>query len=261
MSSNHKKRNVIIYCRVSSKNQFIEGVSLQVQQEKCTKYCREKGYTIKDTILEVASAKKIQKQKKLLHLAKRNDFDALIIYDVSRFSRNVTDGMNLVQRLSKRKIYIESITENLGTTNSFSYEFTIVSLLNNAEYQLKQMIQKIKESRIKKESMGHCFGKCPYGYKVQWNKNIRNFIEDEYQQKVIDFIRSMKKPISLSEANEKLKEISKLEEFVTLSLDDESDFIENGLTFENIADILNDYDVDYNGKEWNRSNVYSVCSK
>jgi DNA invertase Pin-like site-specific DNA recombinase len=46
-NSNNQHRNAVIYCRVSSLKQGVDGISLEAQEQLCVNYCNSKGKKIK----------------------------------------------------------------------------------------------------------------------------------------------------------------------------------------------------------------------
>lgn len=109
MEELQKIRDAIIYCRVSSDKQQ-EGVSLEVQEKTCryilsathgfnfrSEYCSRQGLNVLRVYSEVISAKDIEKQKMLLDILETDlpEEAFLVVYNVSRFSRNVTQGLQV----------------------------------------------------------------------------------------------------------------------------------------------------------------------
>jgi DNA invertase Pin-like site-specific DNA recombinase len=271
------RENAIVYCRVSSERQKLDGVSLEAQEKLCLEHCTNKGYNVVEIIKETASAKDIANQVKLREVYGMVGVSVLVVYNVSRFSRNVSQGLHMYQKLRDSAIRLESVMENLTPPSSLvppsrlntdtqpfsaSSDFVFVSLLNAAEYELKLISQRASLAVRTKRERGFQFGKVPYGMReFRDDQNVRRFEEEPYEAKVVKFIRAVRGCASLNEANILLKDISKNQLFEPLVLDDEGYQITTGLPCDNIAEILNDYGVDYRGKSWTRSAVYSVSSR
>jgi DNA invertase Pin-like site-specific DNA recombinase len=273
-------KKVAIYCRVSSERQYFDGVGLDFQLKICNDYCDQKGYKVVYVIKEIASAKNMDDQKSLNALAcceMADKPDILLVYNISRFSRNVVQGISMYNKLKEKKIELQSVMENLtspatlagidsspnGTSSATaSTNFILISLLNNSEYELKLISQRTKHAIKLKREKGHRFGRVPYGMKdVRDQDNIRTFENDEYESNVLRFIRMARKNCSLADLNGILKQISNNAKFKPLELDDYEDEIKTGLTGRNIAEILNDYEITYRGKKWTHGNVLAVSNK
>ena len=89
--------NVIIYCRVSSDEQA-EGTSLDVQEERLTRYCDRKGYHIIDIPhREDASGKDFQRpviQGIMTYIHKnKGKVDKLLVLRWNRYSRDILTAM------------------------------------------------------------------------------------------------------------------------------------------------------------------------
>lgn len=95
-----ENKNAIVYCRVSSERQS-EGVSLDAQEDMCKQYCIGKGYDVIKVIREATSAKDGKNLVKLEQVLE-DKADFLIVYNVSRFSRNVVRGRSMASELRER---------------------------------------------------------------------------------------------------------------------------------------------------------------
>ncbi|MFA5366129.1 MAG: recombinase family protein, partial [Candidatus Bathyarchaeia archaeon] len=116
-----KVLKTIIYCRVSTKEQVEEGLSLQNQEKACIDYAEKKGF-IKDKIfIEEGESAKTQLRTQLLALldyCKENTgkIDALIVWKLDRFSRQTSDHFALKALLAKYGVRIYSVTEPIDET-------------------------------------------------------------------------------------------------------------------------------------------------
>ena len=112
-----------MYCRVSSDKQanFLEGhTSLETQQEKIYNYANENNINIEHCYYDICSARKIENQYYLRELINNcNSGDTIIFYDISRFSRNTADALNLLNMLSKNNIQVYSLLENIRYNSIF----------------------------------------------------------------------------------------------------------------------------------------------
>ena len=109
----------IIYCRVSSKEQ-IEGTSLESQQAACREYASAKNIEILKVFVEQGESAKFADRTQLLELIdfcqkNKGAVNALLVWKVDRFARNVTDHFNVKATLSKYGVRIVSVTEPIDT--------------------------------------------------------------------------------------------------------------------------------------------------
>ena len=108
--------NVIIYCRVSSDEQA-EGTSLDVQEQRLTKYCERKRYTIIDIPhREDASGKTFKKRPVIQNIMKyirkhKGQVDKLLVLRWNRYSRDLPTAMANLVELQELKVEVNSIDE------------------------------------------------------------------------------------------------------------------------------------------------------
>ena len=98
----------IIYCRVSSLKPT--SFSFINQEEECVKYCKLNKLRIHQIQKEHISG--FGKQKILEQLITKSKNINLIIYDISRFSRNSLFGFKLLKLCHKKNINIHFVKEN-----------------------------------------------------------------------------------------------------------------------------------------------------
>ena len=110
--------NVIIYCRVSSDEQA-EGTSLDVQEERLTRYCHQRGYNIIDIPhREDASGKTFKKRPVILSIMNyirqnRGKVDKLLVLRWNRYSRDLPTAMANLFELQSLKVEVNSIEEHI----------------------------------------------------------------------------------------------------------------------------------------------------
>jgi site-specific DNA recombinase len=106
--------NAVIMCRVSSEEQA-KGYSLDVQFEQLTNYCKRNDVNVIKHYREDHSAKDFNRPQfqNFLQYAKSNKskIDTLLITSWDRFSRNLTDALVMIRRLSKMGIQVQAIEQ------------------------------------------------------------------------------------------------------------------------------------------------------
>jgi len=87
-------KDAVIYCRVSSKKQKLEGKGLKSQADRCRDYCEERNYRVTkvfgDDITGSGDFMKRPEMKKLIdYLSKNNHKDFVVVFDdLKRFARD-----------------------------------------------------------------------------------------------------------------------------------------------------------------------------
>jgi DNA invertase Pin-like site-specific DNA recombinase len=107
--------NVVIYCRVSSKEQ-VEGTSLVSQELACKEYATRNRWDVVRVFVERGESAKFADRPQLLEMlafcAKRDqNIEQLLVWKVDRLARNVGDHFNIKAGLLKYGVYVVSVTE------------------------------------------------------------------------------------------------------------------------------------------------------
>lgn len=111
------KKDIIaaIYTRVSTREQALEGYSLDAQERLLVEYCQSRKYKIyKIYSDEGISAKDIKHRPGMLSLlldAKEKKFDLIIVWKLTRFSRSLSDLTVTCEMLDKLGICLVSYSE------------------------------------------------------------------------------------------------------------------------------------------------------
>ena len=102
---------IIGYLRVSTSKQLIKN-----QQDEISRYAQENGLEIDQWIMEVVSGKKSHNGRRLGRtISKMKKGDTLIVSEVSRLSRNLTDIMTIMGNCLKKGI-------NIYTSDKTAYQ-------------------------------------------------------------------------------------------------------------------------------------------
>jgi site-specific DNA recombinase len=133
MKLNQNKSNkVVLYCRVSTKEQVDEGNSLGTQERMCNEYAHKNGYEVVRVFVEQGESAKTADRTELRKLLayctdKKNLVSAVIIYKIDRLSRNTYDYGSLKMILKKCDIEIKSVSENLENSPTGNLMETMLS--------------------------------------------------------------------------------------------------------------------------------------
>lgn len=109
------------YSRVSTQNQLEEGLSLATQENEIKKKAKELDLFYRMTYVDGGiSGSDIEHRSGMIQLledAKQGIFDAVIIYSISRASRDLEDFLLIVSTLESYDIELISISEVIDTSN------------------------------------------------------------------------------------------------------------------------------------------------
>jgi len=250
----------IIYCRSSTlkQNQY-NHMSIETQLFHCQNYCEENKLKISYFESEVCRAVSISNQRKLLKIINTNRNINIIIYDASRFSRSVYDGINLLRKCKNKNIIIHLVKDLVTSNNRFGY-LKIVDGIKNAEIESATASERVRNAIKFRRSLGHKIGRCPFGYKVVKTNNIRKFVIDETGQNIISLMKTLYFGGSIAIINSLMDKIVGYE--IDQLFSDDTNIIKYGnITYDMIVEFLNEHKIKYFNKDWKKTNVSSILNK
>ena len=180
-----------IYCRLSQDSRAGVNYSLDKQEQECRNYCDTNGLTIKYVHRIVGSARGNSNCAYIEGIIDgMNEGDTLIVYDVTRFSRNTLEGLILLQKIVDKGARVRTIKENLGYDTMYD-RLAFRQLLSLAEFESDQTSERIKTSVVFRQQNGIKIGPAPYGYEAYKENGIRKLRRSISENKIIVSIRNM----------------------------------------------------------------------
>lgn len=184
--------NVVGYARVSTKEQGLHGISIELQIQKITNMCKSKTYNLLCICIDSGvSGVKNRKNRPgldyMLHVLQ--DGDKIMYTDISRIWRNFTEAMIMERDLIQRHITNYVLDNNIDTATPQG-RFTLYMYYLMAHYQREAQNQKIKEALELKEKKGELMHRPCYGFKRGETPRSPH-IEIPEERKAIEIIRKM----------------------------------------------------------------------
>jgi DNA invertase Pin-like site-specific DNA recombinase len=190
--------SAVIYCRVSNKDKSKFSSSLSVQEEKCTKYCNDNAIQLKYCVKNVRSGRDMNNYDDIVNLINTmNKGDTFVISEISRFSRNVKKGLELLELFDNKGIHVYSVEEGITyNKNNYKHRFQFRQFLNMAEYESDQISHRISSSVKFRKDKG-LYIRPKYGQKIVIEKGHKSVVAN-YEEKCIilkinKYIRERKK--------------------------------------------------------------------
>lgn len=215
-SMNTSINNAYIYCRISS--QYSKKTnSLDTQEGTCISYCKDNDMNIVEIVRNKKSSRNMMNYdelEKLIEKMKPND--TLVVADVSRFSRNLMKGLQLLDKMDKKKIKIYAVKEQ-AKYDTFTNRYTFRNFLNHAEYETDGLSMRINDSIRNIKQKGGTLGGAKFGYEKYIDNGIRKIRKNMTEHRTIMKIRKM---------------------------------FREGKTPQEIANELNNFNILYRGKRW-----------
>ena len=164
-------KRAILYARVSSQRQADKDLSIPSQFAQMRQYCADNNWRIIEEIADEAeSGRYIHRQgiQKIMSQARQTPppFDALLVWKLSRFARNLRDAVNLEFELKQNGIEVISISEPLDES-PMGHSFRNMMHVVNQMYSL-QLSEDTKRGMSENARRGYFNGSiCPMGYKIE----------------------------------------------------------------------------------------------
>jgi site-specific DNA recombinase len=180
--------STVIYVRVSTTGQVLNGVSLENQIDRCNHYASMHQYAEPIVLADEGISGKSTNRpgfQSLLEMIKKKQVDNVIVYSLSRFARNIIDTVNTIEMMNKKGIGFHSITESIDTTSAVGryFLFTLSAL---AQLEREQISERTKSVLQYKKSKGERIGSIPYGFSLAGDK--KTLVENTEEQSVIQII-------------------------------------------------------------------------
>lgn len=163
-------KKVISYCRVSSDEQRDFGFSIENQKQRAIAYCTYKGFN-EPTFLsdEGISGRKMANRpalQQIMKMIKNNEVERIIIYSLSRLSRDTVETMLFIRELNKQEIPLHSLTEELNTSTAVGRFYLLMSA-GLAELESDQIGERTASVLQNKKANLEPYSNTPYGFTTE----------------------------------------------------------------------------------------------
>ena len=180
---------VALYCRVSTEEQHLHGLSLEAQDAALTEYANKNDLTIVGRYVDeaITARKKMTTRKELLRLledVKADKIDLIIFTKIDRWMRNIYDYHKVQEILEKHKVNWKTIFENYDTSTAAG-RLHINIMLSVAQDEADRTSERIKavfENKVKNKE--YLCGETPFGLLV---KDSKLYIDEENRH-IVDAI-------------------------------------------------------------------------
>ena len=196
----------IIYLRVSTTGQAVDGVSLSAQEAKARAWCELNDYEVKDVFTDAGISGKSTAHRDGLKnaLDSVNKGDALVVYSLSRLARSTKDTIEISDQLNTKGVDLVSLSEKIDTTSAAGkMVFRMLAVLS--EFERDQVSERTSAALQHKKAKGERVGGIPYGFKLALD-GVK-LLKDKAEQMIIELCLSLKQQgLSLRKIAAKLLE-------------------------------------------------------
>jgi site-specific DNA recombinase len=183
--------NGVIYCRVSSKEQ-IEGTSLESQETACEEYARTHDIKVLKVFVERGESAKAADRTQLVELIdfcrnSKEKAQALIVWKLDRFARNVSDHFSIKATLMKYGVRVVSVTEPIDNKPEGKLMETI--LAGFAQFDNDIRATRTVQGMRRRVQEGIFPWKPPLGYKSAARGDAKKTSPDEPDQPLFGLLQ------------------------------------------------------------------------
>lgn len=184
-----KKIPCAVYMRFSSNNQ--SDTSIEFQRNELLKYCSLHNYEIKEEFVDEAQTGTNDRRKAFQRMIGKSEenpeWETILIYNYSRFSRNLMDSLFHIIKLQRMNIQVISISEALANDLYLSMIQQLFIFSKNQEFSIS--LSKTTFDAMKNKALKHrtCGGIPPLGYDFdKEGQYVINEAEAEIVRKIFD---------------------------------------------------------------------------
>lgn len=168
-----------VYARVST-DMPGQKDSMENQKSFFEYFIKEKGWTMVETYADegvtgTSTAKRYELQRLMID-AENKRFEVLLIKSLSRFARDVVDGLTLIRALKSYGIKVMTIDENYNSELDKG-EMLLMAYFMVAQQESEAASRRIKFGIAEKSRKGIFHGSAPFGY---INEKGKLFPHEEY---------------------------------------------------------------------------------
>lgn len=141
------KLKAALYIRVSTEEQAQDGQSVSAQVETLKQYCCAFDIEVSDVYMDLGlSGKSLKDRQELSRLIEdccRRQFDIVLVWKISRLSRNLKDLLYLIDMFERYNVYFASCSEKFDTSTPVG-RMTLQLLGSIAEFERNTIIENVK---------------------------------------------------------------------------------------------------------------------
>src|SRR5258708_19309869 len=190
-NSSLKEEEVVLWCRVSSKEQEDTGYSLPEQEKLLKDYAGKKEFAKLKifSVSESASGKKLRQEfDDMLRYVVKHDIHVIICEKIDRLTRNLKDAVQVNEWIDKdprNEVHFvkESCILNKETKSHKNFIWNIK--VSVAQYYIDNMSEEVRKGQQGKLQAGWLPTKPPVGYKTVGEQGHKIHIIDEKKSPLV----------------------------------------------------------------------------
>lgn len=176
---------VAIYARVSTEEQAKEGFSIAAQLQTLRQYAQIYNWEVIDEYVdEGISGKSVKgrpEMKRLIKDVENERFDAVLVWKISRLSRNMLETLMILDKFEKYNVKFISYSENFDTSSPIG-RLVLQIMASIAEMERNTLAENVKLGMKQRALEGRWNGGVVFGYDTVKKELVINEKEAEVVQ-------------------------------------------------------------------------------
>lgn len=187
--------SAVLYIRVSTESQAVEGVSLEAQRARLEAWALANDFRVINTYVDAGLSGGRSDNRPGLQGAIADACThraVLVVYSLSRLARSTKDTIAIGERLSKSGADLVSLSEKIDTTSAAGKMiFRMLAVL--AEFERDQISERTRMAMTHKKARSERIGTVPYGWDLGLDgKNLVSVNAEQETIRVICDLRSQR---------------------------------------------------------------------
>jgi site-specific DNA recombinase len=176
---------VVGYARVSTTQQATFGISLEAQAERIRATAEAHNLILDEIIVDAGeSARSLQRpgMERLMALVVSGQVKTVLIANLSRLTRSVSDLALLLERFRKHDVALMSVQESLDTASA-SGRLVLNILTAVSQWEREILSERTKDAMMQMKLNGERVGTVPFGFRLAEDK--KHIVPEPEEQRVV----------------------------------------------------------------------------
>lgn len=188
MMGTENGKRVVIYIRVSTLEQALEGYSIEEQKRRLIAYCKARGWAIVEILVDPGfSGANLERPGIQTLISHIKDYDMVLVYKLDRLSRSQRDTLYLIESVFlPNGVDFVSMSESFDTSTPFGR--AVIGILSVfAQLEREQIKERTAMGRIARAKEGKRMGsRPPIGY--DYDRDAGILVVNDYEATQIRLI-------------------------------------------------------------------------
>jgi site-specific DNA recombinase len=172
------------YLRVSTIEQSTKALNLENQGGTCREFCQQQGWPVVERFIDSDSGRTAEDRPAFQRMlafcrAHRDEVRYVIVYDLSRFARNVQHQGEAIAALKRNGVLLRSVNEpNIDETAAGKLAANILGTFN--QFFSDSLSEKMQRRTRQAAEAGRFPWRAPLGYRNVGGREGANILPDEH---------------------------------------------------------------------------------